>query len=79
MLFAILFAILLSIVEVFLCMKSTRRAWILPIILGLYLVYSYCRVVKYQELTYVDMLPSLIIFVPNIITFIICKIAIKKR
>lgn len=78
MLYVILIAVILLIIEVFLYKKNKKLAWIIPIITGIYLVYSYYNVVKFQDLTYIDMLPSIILFVPNMITFIVCKIIIKK-
>lgn len=78
MLYVILIAVILPIIEVFLYKKNKKLAWIIPIITGIYLVYSYYNVVKFQDLTYIDMLPSIILFVPNMITFIVCKIIIKK-
>jgi len=78
MLIVILMAIILPIVEVFIYKKNKKLSWIIPIITGIYLLYSYYNVVKFQNLTFIDMLPSLIFFIPNIITFIVCKIIIKK-
>lgn len=78
MLYVILIAVILPIIEVFLYKKNKKLAWIIPIITGIYLVYSYYNIVKVQDLTYIDMLPSIILFVPNMITFIVCKIIIKK-
>ena len=78
MLIVILMAIILPIVEVFIYKKNKKLSWIIPIITGIYLLYSYYNVVKFQNLTFIDMLPSLIFLIPNIITFIVCKIIIKK-
>lgn len=77
MLYIILISLLLLIIEVFLC-KNKKLGLIIPIVAGIYVIYSYYKVVKYQDLTYIDMLPSMIIFVPNIITYVICKIVYKK-
>lgn len=78
MLYIILISLLLLIIEVFLCKKNKKLGLIIPIVAGIYVIYSYYKVVKYQDLTYIDMLPSMIIFVPNIITYVVCKIVYKK-
>ena len=78
MLIVILIAVILTVVEVFLSKKNNNLAWIIPIITGIYLVYSCYNVVRSQDLTYIDMLPSLIFFVPAVVAFLVCKPVIKK-
>ena len=78
MLIVILIAVILTVVEVFLSKKNNNLAWIIPIITGIYLVYSCYNVVRFQDLTYIDMLPSLIFFVPAVVAFLVCKPVIKK-
>ena len=78
MLIVILIAVILTVVEVFLSKKNNSLAWIIPIITGIYLVYSCYNVVRFQDLTYIDMLPSLIFFVPAVVAFLVCKPVIKK-
>ena len=79
MLYLILFSLLLLIIEAFLCKKKKKLGLIIPIVAGIYVIYSFYKVVKYQDLTYIDMLPSMIIFVPNVITFVVCKIIYKNK
>ena len=78
MLIVILIAVILTVVEVFLSKKNNNLAWIIPIITGIYLVYSCYNVVRFHDLTYIDMLPSLIFFVPAVVAFLVCKPVIKK-
>lgn len=77
MLIVILIAVILTVAEVFLS-KKNNLAWIIPIITGIYLIYSCYKVVRFQDLTFIDMLPSLIIFTPSVGAFLVCKAVIKK-
>ena len=74
----ILIAIILPIVEAFLYKKTEKLSLILPIITGIYMIYSCYKVIKFEDLTFIDMLPSLAFFIPTVITVIVCKKAIKK-
>jgi len=78
MLIVILIAVILTAVEVFLSKKNNKLAYIIPIITGIYVAYSCYNVVKFQDITFIDMLPSLIFFIPTIAVFVVCKTVIKK-
>ena len=78
MLIVILIAAILTVTEVFLSKKNNNLAWIIPIITGIYLVYSCYKVVRFQDLTYIDMLPSLMFFIPAVVAFFVSKAVIKK-
>ena len=78
MLILMLITAILTVVEVFFYKKNNKLGWIIPIITGIYLVYSAYNVIKFQDLTYIDMLPSIIFFVPATVAFMVCKTVIKK-
>jgi uncharacterized membrane protein YqgA involved in biofilm formation len=78
MLILMLITAILTVAEVFFYKKNNKLGWIIPIITGIYLVYSAYNVIKFQDLTYIDMLPSLIFFVPATVALVVCKTVIKK-
>ena len=78
MLMLMLITVILSVAEVFLYKKNNKLGWVIPIITGIYLAYSTYNVIKFQDLTYIDMLPSLIFFAPATVAFMVCKKAISS-
>ena len=75
---ALLLALILIIAEIFLCKKTKKMSLIIPIITGVYLLYSCYQVVRFQDLMFMDMLPALIFFISSLVTFVVCKIIVKK-